>query len=280
MIPFDKKKAWALLKDLSSRGKRPPGTREHKNAIQYLFQSMQVVCPKTWLQPFPLKLRGNKIHCSNICGLTEGKDPSSTICIGSHFDTRWIADREQDIKKKNMPIPGVNDGTSGVVIILELARILQLYKPEHNVLFILFDAEDIGKIDGYDFGYGAAYYAQHGEIIPDSVIALDMVGGTNMHLTIDLNSLSLDKSRQIFDRIFKIGRSFNYPCFFENPINLIISDHYPFLQRNIPACILIDINYPQWHTHSDTIEYCSEESLKYIGDVLFRYLVDIDDNLL
>ena len=66
---------------------------------------------------------------------------------------------------------------------------------------------------------------------------------------------------------------------FNNKISMIISDHYPFLKRKIPALILIDIEYPQWHTHSDTIEYCSRESLKYIGDVLFTYLVNEKKNI-
>lgn len=272
MMSFDEHKAWALLSTLASRGIRPPGTREHQEAIQYLFCLMQNVCDRVWLQPFSLKFRGNKIHCANICGFIKGRDTSSTILVGSHFDTRWIADNEEDETKRDLPIPGVNDGTSGVVIILELARILKQYKPDQNVLFILFDAEDIGNIDGYEFGYGAGYYARHGEMKPDIVIALDMVGGEDMHLTVDLHSFSHLKSRKVFGELFSIGKDFGYPCFFNNRTSLIIGDHYPFLKRKIPALILIDIDYPQWHTHSDTIDYCSMDSLKYIGDVLFSFL--------
>ena len=163
--------------------------------------------------------------------------------------------------KRNSPIPGVNDGTSGVVIILELARVFRQNKPNNNVIFVLFD--------------GADQYAQNGEISPDLVIALDMVGGKDMHLNIDLNSLLHSLSKNVFHRLFSIGRTLEYPCFFNNTIHMIISDHYPFLKREIPALILIDIEYPQWHTHSDTINYCSKDSLKYIGDVLLCFLADI-----
>lgn len=272
MIVFDEQKAWTLLTILASRGKRPPGTREHQEGIRYLHKLMEDACAETWLQPFSLKFRGKVIDCANICGLIYGMDTSSTVLVGSHFDTRWIADNEKNTAKRNLPIPGVNDGTSGVVIILELARVLKQEKPETNILFILFDAEDIGNIDGYTFGFGADFFAQHGEIKPDLVIALDMVGGENMHLTVDLHSFTHHKSRKAFGRLFEIGRDLGYPCFFDNKTSLIISDHYPFLKRKIPALILIDIDYPQWHTHSDTIDHCSRDSLKYIGDVLFRFL--------
>ncbi|MBN2531728.1 MAG: M28 family peptidase [Spirochaetales bacterium] len=272
MIVFDENKAWELLATLASRGKRPPGTVEHQESIQYLLTLMQDVCSRAWLQPFSLQLKGKNIDCANICGFLEGRDTSSTVLVGSHFDTRWIADNEKDVIMQDLPIPGVNDGTSGVVIILELARILKQMKPEKNILFILFDAEDIGIIDGYEFGFGAGYYAKHGDIRPDLVIVLDMVGGENMHLTVDLHSFTHLKSRKVFGRLFAIGRDFGYPCFFNNRTSLIISDHYPFLKRKIPALVLIDIDYPQWHTHSDTIDHCSRNSLKYIGDVLFHFL--------
>jgi glutaminyl-peptide cyclotransferase len=271
---FAEEKAWSMLTGLARRGKRAPGTEEHKQSIEYLFGLMKGVTTSSWLQPFSLFFQGNTIECANICGHIPGKDSSSTLLIGSHFDTRWIADNEADPEKRNLPIPGVNDGTSGVVIILELARVLKEHPPSQDVVFVLFDAEDVGNIDGYEFSVGADHYAQSGKILPNSVIALDMVGGKNMHLNIDLHSMALPESKKIFTTLFTIGRDRGYPCFFNNTVNMIISDHYPFLKRNIPSCILIDIGYPQWHTHSDTIEYCSKDSLKYIGDVLYFFVTN------
>ena len=134
MNTFDENKAWILLNELASRGKRPPGTNEHQEAIQYLFNLIQDVCSEAWLQPFSLQFRGKEIQCANICGYTAGKDTSSTILVGSHFDTRWIADNEEDQTKRNLPIPGVNDGTSGVVIILELARVFRERTPDKNIV--------------------------------------------------------------------------------------------------------------------------------------------------
>ena len=41
MNSFDENKAWLLLNELACRGKRPPGAKEHKQAIKYLFTLMQ-----------------------------------------------------------------------------------------------------------------------------------------------------------------------------------------------------------------------------------------------
>ena len=137
MITFNEHNAWKMLTTLAGRGKRLPGTEEHQEGIQYLFGLMQDVCTRVWLQPFSFQFRGKETRCANICGLINGRDTTSTILVGSHFDTRWVADNEEDGAKKNLPIPGVNDGTSGVVVILELARVLKENKPEKNILFVL-----------------------------------------------------------------------------------------------------------------------------------------------
>ncbi|MBN1412587.1 MAG: M28 family peptidase [Spirochaetales bacterium] len=271
-MSFDSGNAYGILKSLAERGKRPPGTEEHREAILFLHESLSRITSKSWLHEFTVPFRGNNMYCANICGFIEGKNTGYTLLIGSHFDTRWIADNETDPLLVNHPIPGVNDGTSGVAVILELARIYHETVPACNLLFILFDAEDIGNIDGCEFSVGADHYARKGLIKPDFVIALDMVGGKDMHLNLDLNSLATGPSVQMVNRVFSIGRSLKYPAFFENATTAIIGDHYPFLRQGIPAAMLIDINYPQWHTQNDVIEYCSEFSLKQVGDVLYSLL--------
>jgi glutaminyl-peptide cyclotransferase len=98
-----------------------------------------------------------------------------------------------------------------------------------------------------------------------------MVGGRNMKLNIDYNSLISKTSGSTLQMIFSIGRRMKYPCFFENRLNAIVGDHTPFIRQMIPSIILIDIDYPQWHTHDDTLGACSQESIFYLGDVLYRF---------
>ena len=44
--------------------------------------------------------------------------------IGAHYDTRRLADNDPDPALRTEPVPGANDGASGVAVLLELARTL------------------------------------------------------------------------------------------------------------------------------------------------------------
>ena len=61
-----------------------------------------------------------------------------------------------------------------------------------------------------------------------------------------------------------------------NQIRGVIDDHVPAHEAGIPAINFIDINYGEnasafggyWHTHNDTADKVSAESLGYIGNLL------------
>jgi len=46
-------------------------------------------------------------------------------------------------------------------------------------------------------------------------------------------------------------------------------DHIPFLRAGIPSVDIIDIDYPYWHTTSDTPDHVSARSRKLFGEVLW-----------
>ena len=45
-------------------------------------------------------------------------------------------------------------------------------------------------------------------------------------------------------------------------------------ERGYPARVLIDIDYPEWHTHRDLPDAMSGESLVLMEDLLLAYLAD------
>ena len=142
------------------------------------------------------------------------------------------------------------------------------------------DGEDLGGIDEHPFAVGSRKMAQEpGAYLPDQVIALDMVGGDDMRLNLEMNSLL--SSRQgagiLFD-LFVLGRSMGLAPFFDGSPHSIYSDHGPWLEAGVPAALLIDIEYPQWHTQQDLPGFCSASSLEAVGRVLERYLVEEGDH--
>ena len=52
----------------------------------------------------------------------------------------------------------------------------------------------------------------------------------------------------------------------------MLDDHLPFLEKGIPAVLLIDFDYPWWHTTSDTLDKVSADSLDAVGETLYHWL--------
>src|SRR5947199_8428770 len=56
-------------------------------------------------------------------------------------------------------------------------------------------------------------------------------------------------------------------------------DHVPFLRAGVPSALLIDFDFPPWHTPEDTLDKVSARSLGIVGNVLLDALPAIEDRL-
>jgi hypothetical protein len=54
----------------------------------------------------------------------------------------------------------------------------------------------------------------------------------------------------------------------------VSDDHDVFLGWGVPAALLIDFDYPYWHTRYDTVDKISADSLQRVGHVLETLLED------
>ena len=54
----------------------------------------------------------------------------------------------------------------------------------------------------------------------------------------------------------------------------MIDDHLPFVEKGIPTSLIIDFDYPYWHTIEDTADKASPESLFSVGRTLEYWLED------
>jgi len=61
-------------------------------------------------------------------------------------------------KTVEKPIDGANDGASGVGVLLEIARQLQLKRPDIGVDIILFDVEDYGAPQDSEASYSGEFW--------------------------------------------------------------------------------------------------------------------------
>ena len=277
-MEFSAQRAMEHLEQQVSLGIRAPGTPGHEALVALMQERLGALGLAVGLQRWevPLSLApGGVAPLTNVLARIPGRRLGPCTLVSTHYDTRWIADNEQDPVQQGRPIPGANDGGSGTAVQLELARVLAGTPPRHDVILGFMDGEDLGDIEGHSFAAGSQHMADDpGEFAPDEVIALDMVGGRDMRLNIELNSLYNSKrAEEIFTELFRLGQAMDLAPFRGGSVRVIRSDHYPWIEAGLPAVLLIDIDYPHWHTHGDLPGACSASSLEAVGRVLLQYLL-------
>jgi glutaminyl-peptide cyclotransferase len=267
-----------LVQEQVSLGPRVPGSLAHETLGRMLRENLQAHGAEIAVQEFAVDFRGSRLACRNIVGVFRARRPEAgPLLLGTHYDCRFRADREPDPLRREQPIPGANDGGSGTAVLLHMVPELSAEDRSRDVVVAFLDAEDLGNIDGKEFALGAEWLAAHPlpGLVPSEAVVLDMVGGKDMILDIDAQIVGSLPSRRLTSEIFRLGTEQGWRPFARDKkdrLKYIISDHTPFCRRGIPACILIDIDYPQWHTQSDLPEAMSAESLGVIEAALWLFL--------
>ncbi len=200
-----------------------------------------------------------------------GSDDQPWLLIGAHYDTRTFATSEADPEKQKMPVPGANDGASGVAVLMELANTLPR-DLDKKVWLVLFDAEDQGDIPGWDhWCLGSTLMAKEFDAKghkPDAVVIADMIGDSDLQIYRENNS-----DPNLTNEIWALAADLGYQdVFIDKPKYSIYDDHIPFLKIGIPAVDLIDFDYPAWHTLEDDLHNVSAESLAAVAQVLAAWI--------
>ncbi len=190
------------------------------------------------------------------------------IILGAHYDSRLHANQDPDLAARELPVPGANDGASGVAALLELARVLPR-DIDGQIWLVFFDAEDNGNIEGWDWILGSRAFADSLQSKPDGVVVLDMIGDADLNIYLEGNSDSA-LSAEIWQQAAELGHE---DVFINSVKYSMLDDHSPFLARGIPAVDIIDFDYPYWHTRADTLDKISANSLQAVGETLLAWLL-------
>lgn len=259
-LEFDGQQAYQHIVHQLSLGPRYPGSDGHRAIRAWIVQQLTT---NGWqVEQQTLQIQGHTVH--NLIA-HHGQPPE--VILGAHYDTRLWADRDPDPSMRGQPVPGANDGASGVAVLLELARVMPLPTQETTWL-VFFDAEDQGNIPGWDWILGSTAFVQELQSIPQAVVIVDMIGDKDLNIYLEKNS-DADLSAEIWAQ----AAALNYQEYFINePRYSILDDHTPFLMAGIPAIDIIDFDYPAWHTTTDDIDQVSAQSLQIVGNTLLAWL--------
>ncbi len=257
---FDGQRALADVEAQVAFGPRTPGSSGHAQVQEWMRAELSGAGWESRVQS--AERLGHPIQ--NVIAYRGNEAPS--IIIGAHYDTRMVADNDPDPAKKLEPVPGANDGASGVAVLLELARVL----PENTVpvWLVFFDAEDNGRIEGWDWILGSQAFVEELEHRPEAAVIVDMIGDADQNIYIERNS-----NPALVDEIWGIAAELGFQdSFISTPKYSMTDDHTPFLQAGIPAVDIIDFDYPYWHTTADTVDKVSAESLEAVGRTLQEWI--------
>ncbi|RMF60077.1 MAG: DUF4910 domain-containing protein [Calditrichaeota bacterium] len=271
---FDAEHAYQYLVKQCEFGPRVPGTDAHRACLDFLTAELQKFGAVVTRQPFlnALPALGTSATMTNIIasfGLEKGK----RVLLCAHWDSRPVADQDPDVAKRTQPVPGANDGASGVAVLLEVARNLQLNEPEYGVDIVFFDGEDSGVSGQSDsYALGAQYFARNKDFRyrPEFGLLLDMVGDKDLQIYQEENSLNY--APEIVEQVWNRAQTLGLPAFIPTPAYEVTDDHLPLLNAGIPCIDLIDFTYEYWHTTADTPDKCSPESLAQVGQLILSLL--------
>lgn len=266
---------WKHLEAVVAVGPRPPGSPALDKLRGYIRSVGKQYADEIREQKFVFQKKGGPtVALVNIELVFHGKTKKAPLLLGAHYDTRPFADEEKDPYSQKLPIVGANDGGSGTAVLLALAQYLHAHKPERPVRLVFFDGEDYGVEGSSDYFLGSKYYANQLNKTdrrewPYCVLIIDMVG--DKQLDIARETYSAENASWLIDRIVKSAKRLKMSQFRNQPKHTVRDDHLPFIELGIPAAVLMDFDYPYWHTLQDTLDKCSPESLFAV----FSVVVDV-----
>jgi len=264
-LQFDGDNAFAYLEAQMEIGPRWPGSPGHVEVGDYIAATLTGLGWQVEEQRFDYQ----GFNARNLIGRANvGGGP--IIILGAHYDARRLADQTPGAVEAELPVPGAVDGASGVAVLLELARTLDLDAIDREIWLAFFDVEDNGSgaIPGWDWIAGSTYMAANLTITPEAMVLVDMIGDADQQLYYEGNSNVALRSR-----LWTIAAELGFgDAFIPQQRFTMIDDHVPFARRGIPAVDVIDFDYPYWHTVEDTADKASPDSLYRVGRTLEVWL--------
>lgn len=283
---FEADSAYIYIVEQVAFGPRVPGTEGHEACGQYLVDRLKQFGADTVIEQRAVvtAFNGDKLPINNIFA-RYNSDALNRVLLVAHWDTRPWANMEINDENRTLPVPGANDGASGVGVILEIARNLGIKAPECGVDILFTDAEDYGEASGFvnnddSWCLGTQYWVENMPYSsvdrPVYGILLDMVGGTDAQFHREVFSHAEAKSPTV--KIWSEANTLGFGDVFINKVGgAVIDDHIFLTKAGIPTTDVIEHvskatgNFPAtWHTLDDDVMHISHKTLDAVGKTVLN----------
>lgn len=193
----------------------------------------------------------------------------------AHWESKRFANQDSDADKRQLPVLGANDGASGVAVLLEAARTLQV--PAHvQVRILLVDGED-GFDDCHPLA-GSIYHAQKMSAEErdrvKGILLLDMVGDPDVDLCLMGTDAAMEERIKAAGR--KAGTALAETATCPRPV---LDDHSAFIDAGMNATDLIAFSegefVPYWHTADDVPRHITATQLGQVGATIEQLIENL-----
>jgi hypothetical protein len=271
---FNGTRALADVRQLVAIGPRVAGTPGAAKARDYITGQLRAAGLEVREQAFDATTPRGSVHMINLLAVIPGIPPREApsqvplqrVIVAGHYDTKEF---------KEFTFVGANDGGSSAALLIELARSLKPRTLPTDVELLFLDGEEaVGEWQGDDHTYGSRYYVQAAKNAGTlrtigALVLVDMIGDKDLRIMKESNSTPW-LTETVWRTAAKLGRHE-----FVAETTTIEDDHLEFLEANVPAVDIIDLDYPAWHRADDTLDKVSAASLQSVGDVVLAALPDI-----
>jgi hypothetical protein len=277
---FDGAAALANVERQVAFGPRVPGTAPHRAMGEWLVEEMGQRADTVIVQDFEhVAADGTRLPMRNVLARFR-PDETRRVLYLAHWDTRPISDKETDPARRAMPVPGANDGGSGVAILFGVADVLKRAPPGIGVDLLFVDGEDYGDFDTRtDVLIGSEYFAVN---LPDPDyrpmlgVLWDMVGKEAS--VFEQEGHSQRRAPEVLQRVWTTAQRMGHGAMFTNRGGLAITDdHLPLLDAGLRVIDVIDLDYRWHHTPDDTPDKVSQRTLQIVGDVAVTVIRDLQN---
>jgi Zn-dependent M28 family amino/carboxypeptidase len=265
---FDGAAALRHVERLVAIGPRVAGSPGGVRARQYIVDALRAAGVTVRVEPFDADTPHGRLPMANVVAVVPGRRPD-VILIAGHYDTKWF---------RELKFVGANDGGSSAALLIELARRLRERPHEYTYWIAWFDGEEARESwTSVDSLYGSRRMAtdlEKARRLPRALIVVDMIGDRDLGIRREAAS-----TPWLTGIIWASAARLGYHASFLPDVLPVEDDHAPFLRAGVPSALLIDFDYPPWHTAEDTLDKVSARSLEIVGRVLLDALPVIEEAL-
>lgn len=280
---FNADSAFAFVKAQADLGPRVPGSKAHDMAVvyyetQFKKYGAEVIIQKGNTTTFD----GKPWILKNIIASYNPK-VETRILLCAHWDSRPFCEKDKNPENRSKPCPGVNDGASGVGVLMEIARLISEKKPDVGIDIVLFDLEDYGdnRGDPNSWCLGSQYWSKTPHVPYYSAkfgILLDMVGAKDA--IFPKEGLSRFYAGEHVNTIWGTAQKLGYGQYFINQeCAEMTDDHSPINKlAQIPCVDILHYNmvknefFEHHHTTNDDLSNIDKATLKAVGQTLLEVI--------